>query len=426
MRLLYVVHQFMPDVVGGTELDTWEIATRLRDRGHQVAIVHRAPGRGGLVRRTQEDVAIYRLEAGEMSPTRLFAATFGHRRLSQAFRLAHDEVAPDLVHVQHLRGLPTGIVAWMQSRGTPMVLTLHDFWFVCPNAQLIDNVTGEVCTTPGEPVHCARCALARAGLRPALFAAPLLAPLMRARNRILADALRGFDSILTYSAFVRRWFVEHGAPAARTRLINRGIARPEALPRSRRTDDGRVCLAYVGGLAWQKGLHVLIEAFNGLPTNAELIIAGDVEQDPDYVAHLRALARHPGIRFVGRLERPEVWQTLADADAVVVPSLWYETFSLLTREAFVMGRPVLASGHGVLADAVTHGVDGLLVPPGDVGAWHKALARFVASAALRVNLTAAVKPLPTMDVTIDELEAIYQRTLASRTRSSPRRPGLPL
>lgn len=401
----------MPDFVGGTELDTWEIATRMRDRGHQVAIVHRAPGRGGLTRATREGVAIYRLEAGEMGPTRLFAATFGHRRLSQAFRAAYDEVAPDLVHVQHLRGLPPGIVDRIRSRGSTMVMTLHDFWFVCPNAQLIDNVTGEVCMTPGEPVHCARCALARAGLRPALFAAPVLAPLMSARRRILAGVLQRPDHILTYSDFVRRWFIEHGAPSARTHLVNRGIARPETLPERSRHGDDRVRFAYVGGLAWQKGLHVLIEAFNQLPVNTELMIAGDEGPYPDYVAQLRDSARHPGIRFVGRLERPQVWQTLADADAVVVPSLWYETFSLLTREAFVMGRPVLASGHGVLADAVTHEVDGLLVPPGDVAAWHAALARFVSSPDLRTSLAAAVKPPPTMDATMDELEGIYRRAL---------------
>ena len=407
MRLLYVVHQFMPDFVGGTELDTWEIASAMRNRGHTVSIVHRAQGNAGWVRTERQGIPVHRLECGPMTPTALFAASYGHRRLSRAFRAALAEVAPDLVHVQHLRGLPTGLVGQVKAQGLPMVLTLHDFWFVCPNAQLIDNVTGKVCTTPGEPIHCARCALARAGLRSALPAAPLLAPLMAARNSSLRRVVRRADVVLVYSEFVRRWFAGRGVPTDKMHLMVRGISRPEVLPTRGRATGGSVRFVYIGGLAWQKGVHTVVEAFNSLPDAGELIIAGDETQDPGYAARLRALADHPGIRFVGRLDRPAVWQTLAEADAVVVPSLWYETYSLLTREAFAMGVPVFASAHGALADAVVHQRDGLLVPPGDVAAWRRALGDFVASSDMRARLMDGVSPPPTMEGFFDSLESTY-------------------
>ncbi|MFO8079013.1 MAG: glycosyltransferase, partial [Armatimonadota bacterium] len=247
-----------------------------------------------------------------------------------------------------------------------------------------------------------------------LLAAPALAPVMAARNRVLYRVMTEADALLVYSEFVRDWFSSHGAPPERVHLVPRGIPRPPDLPERQRSDAECVRFAYIGGLAWQKGLHVVVEAFNGLPDHAELIIAGDETKYPAYVEELKALSVHPGVRFVGKLDRPAVWQTLVDADAVVVPSLWYETFSMLTREAFAMGAPVLASDHGVLADAITHEVDGLLVEPGSVPAWRQAMSRFAASPELRAELRAAVKPPPTMDHYVDNLEREYAQALADR------------
>lgn len=412
MRILYAVHQFMPDFVGGTELDTWEVARRFHSRGHEVSIVHRAPGQAGLAQSMREGIPVYRLRAGPMTATGLFAATFGHRALTRHFQDVFAEVAPDIVHFQHLRGLPASLVAWVRSQGCPVLISLRDFWFICPNAQLIDYVSGELCMTPGEPVHCARCALVRAGLGSALAAAPLLAPVMARRNRLLQRVMEEADALLVYTEFVRAWFASHGAPPKRVHWVPRGIPRPDHMPARQRADDERVRFVYIGGLAWQKGVHTVVEAFAGLPDNAELIIAGDETKFPAYMRQLRDLATHPGIRFVGRLDRPAVWQTMVDADAVLVPSLWYETFSMLTREAFAMGVPVIASDHGVLADAVKHEEDGLLVDPGDVVAWRDTLTRYASDPNLRACLKAGVRPPLSMGAYIDNLEVEYQAALA--------------
>jgi glycosyltransferase involved in cell wall biosynthesis len=130
-------------------------------------------------------------------------------------------------------------------------------------------------------------------------------------------------------------------------------------------------LAYIGGLSWQKGVHVAVEAMQSV-SGAELWLAGDETTDPAYVARLRDLAG-PSVRFLGRLSRAEVWQTLAQIDVLLVPALWYETFSLIISQAFAMGVPVIASQLGPLADRVRSEVDGLLLEPGQVSVWQKAL-----------------------------------------------------
>ena len=85
----------------------------------------------------------------------------------------------------------------------------------------------------------------------------------------------------------------------------------------------------------------------------------------------------PRVRFMGELSREQVWGCLAKVDVLVVPSLWYEAFSLIAHEAFLAGIPVIASRLGALAEVVQDGVDGLLVPPSDVSAWTATLQRLV-------------------------------------------------
>ena len=55
---------------------------------------------------------------------------------------------------------------------------------------------------------------------------------------------------------------------------------------------------------------------------------------------------------------------MADVDAVVVPSLVWETYSIVAREAMSLGIPVIASRIGALPEAIRDGENGLLFTPG--------------------------------------------------------------
>ena len=225
---------------------------------------------------------------------------------------------------------------------------------------------------------------------------------------LLRRALDAAAALIAPTEFVRSWYVAHGAPQERLVVLPPALDDgPATAPRAPRA-DGVVRFAYVGGLSWQKGVHVLIEAFAGVRGAAELWIAGDELAYPDYVAGLRAQAG-PAVRFLGRLGREQVWDALAQADVVVVPSIWYETFSFLISEAFSASAPVVASRLGPLADRVRDGVDGLLVPPGDVAAWRAALQRLVDDPGLLARLRAGVHPPVTLEEHAGDVERLYTR-----------------
>jgi glycosyltransferase involved in cell wall biosynthesis len=226
------------------------------------------------------------------------------------------------------------------------------------------------------------------------------------RSHLLRRVMAAADALIAPTEFVRRWYGSHGAPGEKLVAVQPGLEYPESVSPRKQGSDRPVRFAYIGGLSWQKGVHVLVEAFRGLQGACELWIAGDESFDPPYVARMRAQAV-PGVRFLGRLTREQVWETLAQVDVAVVPTLWYETFSFIVSEAFAAGLPVLASSLGPLADRVRDGVDGLLLPPGDAAAWRTALERLISEPALLARLRANVRLPLTLEEHTEQIESLY-------------------
>ncbi len=122
---------------------------------------------------------------------------------------------------------------------------------------------------------------------------------------------------------------------------------------------------YVGRLSPEKGVDVLLKAFDG-----DLVIAGS---GPDE-ARLRALAS-PRTRFLGHVDRDELPALYAAADALVLPSL-SEPWGMPLNEAAAAGLPLIATDAvGAAHDLIEEGVNGFRVPAGDVEALRTALRR---------------------------------------------------
>ena len=414
MRVVQVVHQYPPSHVGGTELYTQSVSRALAGRGHQVTVFCReSRPRGGLEDAIEEGVHVLRMWSGTPGPARRFLATFGDRAARQFFEQSLDRIQPDIVHIQHLMGLPVALIQCLRRRDIPFVVTLHDYWWLCANAQLITNYSGALCEGPRAYLNCACCVLARARERPGRAqasgcslwpVAPALTPLLAWRGHLLRGALRQAQRLIVPSRFVERWYRSQGVGQGSIECIPHGVDVPRCLP-DHRGAPAPLQLAYVGGLSWQKGVHVVVDAVTGL--NVQLSVAGDESFDPYYVASLRERAA-ANVHFLGRLSCQQVWELLSRSHAVLIPSLWHETFSLIAHESFAAGVPVIASRVGALADAISDGGDGLLVMPGDDEAWRSALRRLVDESDLLPKLRSNVRPPMGLDEHVDRLERLYQ------------------
>ncbi len=159
-----------------------------------------------------------------------------------------------------------------------------------------------------------------------------------------------------------------------------------------------------------KGLHVLIDAVQRLPANLpiEVRFFGGGWDEP-YGRALRAKmagdARFAAPRVV---PNAAMGRTFAELDAVVIPSVWPETGPLTLFDAFAAGTPVIGSDLGGVGERVTHGVDGLLFPPGDAAALAAALLRCRDEPGLLPRLRAGVRPPRTVADTAAEMLDVYR------------------
>jgi glycosyltransferase involved in cell wall biosynthesis len=400
MKVLLALHQYLPRHVTGTEQYVRSVAHELKAQGHQVTILCYEP----LIQFEAAGQEWFeRDEVVEGVPVRRFSV---HPRHS-ANRELGDYENPivggmvgrflrerrfDVAHVFHLRNMGLDVLRECRNLGTPVVVHLMDFWFLCPNFLLLRR-DGSLCDGPPDGgFGCIRCidpALAETvetvGLRPLLE--PLgkqpppasgLAPTparrahaLLARKPALFAELERADAVIAPSKFLKGVFEAQGFPRGRIEVLpygldpTRGAARP-AKPRDRA--DGLLHVGYIGSLSRHKGVHLAVAAVTGSARkDLVLHIFGDPESHPEYSAELRKLAAgDPRVVFEGRFGPTQLGEALAKLDCVVVPSLWHENTPFTALESLQFGLPVLASRLGGLSEIVRHGKNGLLFEAGDI------------------------------------------------------------
>ncbi len=408
MRVLQVVHQSLPRWVGGTELYAHQLAQALLARGHDVQVFVREDDGRGLTHDRFEGITIHRIHTPPKNDRAKFQATFGDRDVERGFEHVLAHVQPDLVHFQHLLGMPAALFWRVIQAGLPTVITLHDYWFICANTKLLTNYHQRLCRGPRAWLNCALCGFARAGTVWAAPLAPAVAPVFAARDFRLRQILRRADCLIAPTEFVRQIYIEHGAPAARMLVVEHGIEPPPIVPPPL-APEAPLQAAYIGSVARLKGVDVLVAAFNALPPEARLWIAGDLTREPEYVRELRQMTSHPGIAYLGQIDRRQLWELLGRVDVVAVPSLWYEVSPLVVQEAFAMRRPVVASRLGSLATLVRDDVDGVLTPPGDIQAWSQVLLALARDRTRLMRLQNGIRPVKTLAQHVAEIEDVYAR-----------------
>jgi 2-deoxystreptamine N-acetyl-D-glucosaminyltransferase/2-deoxystreptamine glucosyltransferase len=235
--------------------------------------------------------------------------------------------------------------------------------------------------------------------------------------------LRRADAVVVLTGRTAAALRDDGVPADRLSTVPSGfdpalfaVPAADVLP-----GVARPRIGYVGRLAPQKRADTLVRAFGRMRERASLVVVGD---GPDRALVERLAAESPAadrITLAGFVEHARVPAVLASLDVLVLPSAYEEMGSVLT-EAMAAGLPVVASDVGGIPEVVRHGVSGLLVPPGDVGALAAALDRVTADDVLRARLAAGARARsaeygwPALSARV---AAVYDRVLGTAADLEP-------
>jgi glycosyltransferase involved in cell wall biosynthesis len=214
-----------------------------------------------------------------------------------------------------------------------------------------------------------------------------VAVLRRARDLALRRAAR----IVCPSASLRELSLRWGVPADKVIVLPNPVSTPPGLAdrdelRRRHGLDGPT-LVFAGRLTPQKSLDVALAALER-SEGVSLLLAGDGPDRAELERRASELSLDGRARFLGPQPRETVFELLRAGDAALLSSSW-ENFPHMVVEALAVGTPVVSTDTGGVAEVVTDGENGLLVPPGEPEALAAAIQRYFRDQPLRERLRAA-------------------------------------
>jgi glycosyltransferase involved in cell wall biosynthesis len=338
---ILLVHNFYGSAAPSGENQVFEAEKALLEsRGHEVA-----------------DFTRYSDEIrsqGVWGALRGALATAWNPWMVSAIRQKLSHFRPDVVHVHNTFPLISPAIFHAVGGAAARVLTLHNYRIFCPAA--IPMRAGQVCTEcidrrsvwPAIRYGCYR--HSRVATLPLAFGVGL--------HRALGTWHEEVDAFIALTIFQSERLCAAGLPADRLHV------KPNFFPGKpavRAWKDRAIYAVFVGRLSAEKGVRDLLRAWQLWGSCApDLRLVGDGELR----AELTRMAPELPVRFFGQIDAAAAQEQIAGARLLILPSVCFEGFPMVVREAFAFGTPVAVSDLGPLPTIVEHGGSGLVFPPG--------------------------------------------------------------
>ena len=297
----------------------------------------------------------------------------------------------DLIHSHCIQVLGVGPLLVAQELGIPYVVTLHDGWWLSPR-QFLTTASGRLIDG-----------------RDPLGHVDVLAALNEEQQQEAKDRRVALDAVLARAAArlaVSDAFAEvHRAAGieAVSVMENRWQPMPPASPRRQRPADQPLRCCFIGGVAIHKGMHVVQAAFwmaEPVAPGLELtVVDSSLESDEEV---LMRWGQTP-VRVIPSVPMAAMAEFYAEQDVLLAPSIWPESYGLVSREALSAGLWVVASDIGAMADPIRHGENGHRVPAGDATALAAVLEQLAAQHPSPQPLIAFGGELPPLHTELNQL-----------------------
>ena len=346
MNILKIVHNYYPENSAGVEVYVHELACNL-SAGNRVALFTRG-----------KDIKAPVFEEGETYSIFKVPLNVKNGQALKFFRQCMEVFRPDVVHIHHLHGLGLEIPLFLIQQRLPYVITLHDYWFLCPRIRMIDR-EGRLCSHMVE--GCPEC------MYPNRFIKRLrMRAAIRSRMRDAMRVLNSASFVMTPSTTIKKRFVECGVKNERFMVERLGVALSRGARRGETKESGELTIGFVGTISEFKGADLLIRAVRAMSLPNRLYLYGEIYKQ-DRRLFEDALRMDGKVVYRGKFDHKDLHACFDEIDILVVPSLCEEAHCLVIDEARMKGIPVIASAVGAIPERIVDGVNGFLVTPGDAG-----------------------------------------------------------
>ena len=307
--------------------------------------------------------------AGGLRAWRQFVRALWSREAAVKMEAMLKAFSPDVVHIHNIYNhLSPSILSVCRRHGVPIVMTVHDYSLVSANYALW--------TGRGVLERERRGLLATASTRFAKgsYVASLVLTIVQRLHQMLGVYKRSIARFMVFSRYMEQELVQ--AHFSKQKIVELfPFSAPlllDGLPAKAKTRRG---VLFAGRLEPYKGISVLLAAAKKMP-DTEFLFAGQGSQEAMIVD---AASRLENVRYLGFLSDDAMWQQMAAAQVVAVPSLWAEPFGLVALEALVIGTPILVSDRGALPELVRDNSFGRIFKADDPGDFVRQLKKFLAA-----------------------------------------------
>ncbi len=265
---------------------------------------------------------------------------------------------PDIMHVHNTFPLISPSLFYAARNRVATVMTLHNYRLFCPAAILMRH--GTACT------ECIDKKSVLPALKYGCYRNSRLATVPLAINvavhRLLKTWRDKVDAFIALTEFQRQMLVQAGLSPDLIHVKPHFYPDPPLpLPWSEREQKA----VFIGRLGPEKGINLLINAWKKWGSDApDLEIIGDGSERGALVKLAGESSNKNKIVFRGQISFEETQIQLAKSRILLLPSICFEGFPMVIREAFALGVPVAASRIGALPDIVDEGKNGVLFAPG--------------------------------------------------------------
>jgi len=360
-RVLIVSQLFPPYFIGGAEIAAYEQSKMLKKMGWEVKIfagkINNSIKRYALTKEKNE-LDIMRINLHDIDFYHDKYLNIDKEQIREMFRQQLYDYAPDVVHFHNIYGLSLGMVEDCKKFKIPVVMTLHDYWGICPKNLLLDE-KGSICNiNDGTCSICQNHITSESGIDVSSFQ----------RNSTYVQIYKKADIIISPSKYVAEKFIERSIPREKFKILKYGIdlSRFKNIKKSK---TKKIRISFIGQIIWHKGLDTFLQALLTLndyeKSKIEVSIIGT--GDKVFTAYCRDLVKNLSfVKFLGKIDSEKMHEFYGSIDLLVVPSRWPENSPLVVQEAMACGIPVLGSDLGGMPELIKDGIDGFIFKHNDV------------------------------------------------------------
>ncbi|HZV36785.1 MAG TPA: glycosyltransferase family 4 protein [Verrucomicrobiae bacterium] len=345
MKLLFVHECF--GAFAGAEVNVLLTAAELKQRGHQLAILHG--------RQTGKSESTWRETFAECFP-------LPKSKPAKTVSSTISQFQPDAIYVHKMADVP--VIEALVRSGRPLVRMVHDHDLYCMRSYRYNPFTRKICTRAAS-LYCvfpcgASLARNRGGVLPFKWNG------YHAKHKELA-LNRKFQRMIVATHFMREELVRNRFDPAKIEIHAPVPRSAENLEQS--SFSPRNLILYTGQIIRGKGVDVLLEALAKVREPFECMIFGDGSARAQCEALCRELGLSDRVFFKGYVAQEELKKYFRDASLAVMSSVWPEPFGAAGLEAMRHGLPVVAFDAGGIREWLVDGHNGFLVPWMDRGAF---------------------------------------------------------